>query len=151
MRRLALTAAALLALVAAPAADARRAATPPSWASKDIATVVARGLLPGVTAATFQPDLPLDSATLQTLVVGALPQGSVRARVPAGRTALTIGQLDAAIVRAAGLGPDAARALAALRARRLQAPRRRRHRDHRPPARVSATTIPRAPTSSSAA
>jgi hypothetical protein len=35
--------------------------------------------------------------------------------VPAGRTALTIGQLDAAIVRAAGLGPDATRALAALR------------------------------------
>jgi hypothetical protein len=104
-----------LALLPAGVADARKAEAPKSWAAREIAVVVSRGLLPGVTAASFAPDAPLDSGTLQLLVAGALPQGSARARVPAGREALTIGQLDAALVRAAGLGPAAGRALAALR------------------------------------
>ncbi len=117
MRRFPLIAAvaAGLALLPASAAEARKSAPAKSWAAKSIAAVVDRGLLPGVTAATFSPDAPLDSGTLQALVAGALPRGTARARVPAGREALTIGQLDAALVRAAGLGPAASRALAALR------------------------------------
>jgi cell wall-associated NlpC family hydrolase len=100
-----------------PAADAaaRRVSTPPSWAAKEIALVVQRGLLPGVTAQTFDPDAPLDSGTLELLVAGALPSGSTQARVPSGSTSLTIGQLDAALVRASGLGPAAKAALAAIR------------------------------------
>ena len=106
-----------LVLVGAPStASAKRTVTTPlpSWAAKEIALVVERGLLPGATAQTFAPDAPLDSATLELLLAGALPQGP-RARVPAGRAELTIGQLDAALVRAAGLGPEAAAATAALR------------------------------------
>lgn len=87
----------------------------PSWAAAEIRQVLGRGFLPGVTPASFRPQGAVEPAMLEALVRGALPQAdtaAVRARRTDGY--VTISQLDAAFVRAAGLGPAADAARAAL-------------------------------------
>jgi cell wall-associated NlpC family hydrolase len=84
-----------------------RAAASTAWANGAIATVLAHGALPGTTPATFQPQAPLDAATLQQLV-GVVKAPLVPPAPPAVPAApVTMAALHAALVRALGLGPDA--------------------------------------------
>jgi cell wall-associated NlpC family hydrolase len=112
MRRLVLLALCALVLPA-PAAAAER-----SWAEPQIETVVEAGLLAD-SVATFKPQRPLTqralAAALETLALAAEKPLDDRYRVVAPGRAVTIRELDAALVGHLGLG-DAARAVtAALR------------------------------------
>ena len=116
MRLLALAAAAA-SLFAACVTTAHAAAPPPahSWAQPQIKTVVEAGLL-APSVAEFRPDEPLTQRALaDALEVLALLQAQptvVRYRAVAPERAVTIRELDAALVGFAGLG-DAARAVTA--------------------------------------
>ena len=104
---------ALAALVASvPAAEARARKSRPNWAISAIRVVVRHHILPETTVRTFMPNAPLDPGTLYLLVSGSVTGGTPPAVT--GRT-VTMGQLDAAFVRALGLGRVANRALVALR------------------------------------
>ncbi len=95
----------------AAVADAR-----PSWAAAEIRQVLGRGILPGVTPAAFRPQRAVEPALLDALVRGALPRGAAASALRARRSGayVTISQLDAAFVHAAGLGRDAAAARGAI-------------------------------------
>lgn len=107
---------AVAASVAGLGAGAAPAEARPSWAAAEIRQVLGRGILPGVTPASFRPQGAVEPALLATLVRGALPRtaAAATARVPRAGSYVTISQLDAAFVRAAGLGPDADAARAAI-------------------------------------
>ena len=113
MRRLAAVCLCALALPAAATAADR------SWAHAQIETVVAAGLLAD-SAATFKPQRPLTqgalATTLERLALTRDEPVAVRYRVLAPGRAVTIRELDAALVGYLGLG-DAARSVTiALRA-----------------------------------
>ena len=113
MRRLAVLALCALALPALATA-----APPRSWAQPQIEAVVEAGLLAD-TAAAFKPQQPLTQralgAALETLSFASEEPGAYRYPVVVPGRAVTIRELDAALVGFLGLG-DAARAVtAALR------------------------------------
>jgi cell wall-associated NlpC family hydrolase len=127
MRRFLLLAAllALLAPTPAPAAAPTR-----SWAQAEIRLVVSQGLMAD-SVATFRPNAPLTQSALSELIAGLTdPEAETP---PAGPNArVTIAQLDAQLVRALGLGDEAAifsRAAAAA--------------GTRPPARFGTETVAR--------
>jgi cell wall-associated NlpC family hydrolase len=114
VRRAALIAAlSTIALALAPAGLA--APAKPSWAQPQIKAVVAAGLLaPSVKA--FGPDEPLVQSALaealEALALAAEEPVAVAYRAPVPAKAVTIRELDAALVAVLGLG-DAARAVTA--------------------------------------
>lgn len=124
MRALAALAAALVAgSLAAGSATAAPAPAKPSWAQAQIEAVVAAGLLAD-TVESFRPAEPLTQRALADALatLGAERETAFRYPVLAPGRAVTIRELDAALVGFAGLG-DAARAVTAqLRAAGL-APR----------------------------
>ena len=87
-----------------------------SGADESIRAVVATGALPGVTVRGFRPDDVLDGPTLDALVRAAFPGQGAPAHM-LDRTSITMGQLNSAFVRAAGLFPSALRASRALNQR----------------------------------
>jgi cell wall-associated NlpC family hydrolase len=117
--RLVATAAAAAALAIAPVASPRGGER--SWAQPEIEAVAARGLLGG-SATEFRPDDPLTRGELSALAAALT---GTPAATPADPTrAVTIAQLNAALVRALGLR-DTARALAdGVRAAGLRPPAR---------------------------
>ena len=113
MRRLALIALCLLALPPSAAAAAGR-----SWAQPQIETVVAAGLLAG-DATAFKPEKPLTQRALRTALetlsaAGEDPRGPRYAALVPAR-AVTIRELDAALVGFLGLGDTARSITGALR------------------------------------
>ena len=93
--------------------SASAAAAKPSWAQTQIKTVVAAGLLADGVAA-FRPTEPLTQSALgdALAVLGAERELPFRLPVAAPTRAVTIRELDAALVGFAGLG-DVARAITA--------------------------------------
>jgi cell wall-associated NlpC family hydrolase len=93
--------------VSAPAANARAVKPKPkNWATSAIRTIVRHHILPeGTTVANFRPNAALDATTLYFLLNGAVPNGAARAGILPSPRAITMGQLDAAFVRARGLQP----------------------------------------------
>jgi len=81
-----------------------------SWVSSSIATVLATGAFPGVTAAKIAPDDALDGPALGAFVAAAFPKGSKKVRQIAAGKPVTMGDVDAAFVSAAGLEATAVRA-----------------------------------------
>jgi cell wall-associated NlpC family hydrolase len=119
MRRHLLLLLGLIALVPATALGAK----PPkgSWAQPQIEVVAAHGLMGG-RAATFRPDAPLTRPALARLVSDLTDR---KIAVPGGPNApATMAELDAALVRALGLGGAAASFTAAVRAAGLKPPAR---------------------------
>lgn len=99
-------------MVASAPADAKRKKKPKPrhWANTAMVAVVKSGALPGVTVKTFEPEAPVDSATLRAMVSAALPKGARRVRqVPEGQP-VTIWHVNEAFVRASGMMPTARRA-----------------------------------------
>jgi cell wall-associated NlpC family hydrolase len=114
-------AAALLGVLALAASAAAASPPPGSWAKAEIELVTAMGLM-GADAATFRPADPLTAGELEALAAGL---GGVPAKALADPSAgVTITQLDAALVRALGLGAAAHRFVAGLRAAGLKPPGR---------------------------
>ena len=114
MRRLAVLLVLLAALAAGCFASASAAAAAkPSWAQPQIKAVVAAGLLADSVAA-FRPAEPLTQQALADAlaVLGAERETRFRYALTAPGRAVTIRELDAALVGFAGLG-DAARAVTA--------------------------------------
>ena len=107
MPRRALVCAALALVFASPAAAAR------SWALPQIKLVTAKGLMGG-TAGGFRPDDPLSQGELADLVAGLTGKEAPVAANPSAP--VTIGQLDAQLVRALGLLPAARQFSAGVRA-----------------------------------
>ena len=98
------------AVTSKPAVAAHRMPKPRSWVSSAVAVVLRTGAFPGATEASLLLDEPLDQAMLQTLLTAAFPAGAKRTRqLPAGQ-AVTVGDVDAAFVLAAGLEDTATRA-----------------------------------------
>ena len=87
-----------------PAAAAR------VWYGSAATLVLRTGVLPGVTPANFAPDTQLDGPTLQALVGVAFPKTAKRVRVIEPGQPVTMGDVDAAFVIAAGLNDTAIRA-----------------------------------------
>ena len=112
--RAALVVALALPLASPAAAGARPIDADRSWASGSIRLVLDRGILPGVTSATFRPQRAVNGWLLGSLVRGAFRRSADGSRTPSGAALSTIGGLDAAFVVAAGLGPDADAARDAL-------------------------------------
>lgn len=81
-----------------------------SWVSSAIMTVLATGALPGVTADTIAPDGALDGPALSAFVALAFPKGAKKVRQIAAGQPVTMGDVDAAFVSAAGLDAAAVRA-----------------------------------------
>lgn len=109
VRRLAAIAACALALPASASAAEK------SWAQPQIEAVVEAGLIPGPIAA-FQPQQPLTqkalAGALEALSLESEERDAYRYPVAAPARAVTIRELDAALVGFVGLG-DSARAVAA--------------------------------------
>jgi cell wall-associated NlpC family hydrolase len=105
---------ALLALTALALAVGAQPASARNWADPQIRQVLAHGLLPGVTRATFNPGQTLDNGTLAMLVWGAIPDSISTTSIPTSSDPVTIGELDAAFVSALGLDDAAAQAVTAL-------------------------------------
>jgi cell wall-associated NlpC family hydrolase len=110
----------LLAAAIAPVA-ATAAPKQTAWDTKQIALVTARGLLGG-DATNFRPDDPLTADDLSQLVAGLTGKPAVPPTAPTAT--VTIVQLDAALVRAEGLGAAAAKFRAGLIAAGLEPPAR---------------------------
>jgi cell wall-associated NlpC family hydrolase len=103
MRRILLVAVCLTLVAPAPA----RAATPArSWAHAEIKLVVSQGLM-AESVATFRPNAPLTQRALTQLIAGLKGQESP-AVTQAASAPVTMAQLDAQLVRALGLGEEAA-------------------------------------------
>jgi cell wall-associated NlpC family hydrolase len=116
--RVGLVALAAVALcVSAPVANARAVKPKPrNWAYSAIRTIVRHHILPeGTTVASYRPNAALDATTLYFLLNGAVPNGAAKAGILPSPRAITMGQLDAAFVRARGLLPLANQALVSLR------------------------------------
>lgn len=109
-----LLALALASLVLAPAAQAG------SWAAPQIRTVVEHGLM-APTIPEFRPNAALTRRELGELLAALTQQAQV---VVHPARPVTVTQLDAALVRALGLGPAAQQVRAALAAAGLRPPRR---------------------------
>ena len=132
MRRVVGVLAVLVALAAAPVSAAE------SWAKPQIETVVTAGLM-APSAAEFRPDDRLVRGELQELVAAL---GGVTATPADPSVPVKLRELDAAIVRALGLGPVAKHVRAVLVAAGLDAAGARRNRGrgaaarapHEPPA-----------------
>jgi cell wall-associated NlpC family hydrolase len=77
-----------------------------SWAHAEIKLVVSRGLM-AQSVATFRPNAPLTQAALSELVAG-LTDGELPVAAQASTAPVTMAQLDAQLVRALGLGDEAA-------------------------------------------
>jgi cell wall-associated NlpC family hydrolase len=103
LRLLALFSCLLVGLAAAPGAFPSRSQR--SWAQPQIRLVVAHGLLAG-SVATFRPDDALTRAELQDLVAGLTEEPPKQVASP--EAPVTMAQLDARLVRALGLGAEAA-------------------------------------------
>jgi cell wall-associated NlpC family hydrolase len=103
MRRFVLLTA-VLALLAPATASAAEPAR--SWAQPEIKLVVTRGLM-AKSVATFKPNAPLTQTALSDLIAG-LTEGEPEPRTQRSATQVTIAQLDAQLVRALGLGDEAA-------------------------------------------
>ena len=99
------------------------AAKPPtgSWAQPQIEVVAAHGLMGG-RAATFRPDAPLTRQALARLVSDLTDQKTAVPAVP--NAPATMAELDAALVRALGLGGAAASFSGEARAAGLRPPAR---------------------------
>jgi cell wall-associated NlpC family hydrolase len=100
-----LSAFACVASLAAALAVTSAAAQPPparSWAAPQIETVVATGLM-GPSAAAFRPDDPLTASELATIVASF----GVEVAVTDPARPVTMRELDAQLVTAAGLRPSA--------------------------------------------
>ena len=93
----------LAAMVLTP--SAAQAAPPRSWAQAEIRLVVSRGLMADSVAA-FRPDAPITQTELNELVAGLSEAETQAAAGSTGR--VTMAQLDAQLVRALGLGDEAA-------------------------------------------
>jgi hypothetical protein len=100
---LALLACLLSALAIAPGATS--SASKGSWAQPQIRVVVARGLM-ARSVASFRPNDPLTRGELADLVAGLTEQPPKPVANPAAQ--VTLAQLDAKLVRALGLGDEAA-------------------------------------------
>ncbi len=118
LRPLALVACVLVGLAAAPGAapSGKR-----SWAQPQIKLVVARGYM-ARSVATFRPNDSLTQAELQELVA-ALTEEEPREAANPGAPA-TMAQVDARLVRALGLGPEASAFYEAAAAAGLRPPAR---------------------------
>ena len=117
-----------LVAVVAMLAAAPEAAAGPSWAQAQIRTVVAAGLMaPSATA--FRPDDALTRHELAEIVAAVTRQEQV---VTDPARTVTVRELDAALVRALGLGPAAQSVVQKLTAAGL-----------RPPARAGTETVAR--------
>ena len=112
MRRVVGVLAVLVALAAAPVSAAE------SWAKPQIETVVAAGLM-APSAAEFRPDDPLVRGELQELVAAL---GGVTATPADPSVPVKLRELDAALVRALGLGSVAKHVRAVLAAAGLTPP-----------------------------
>ncbi|MFM8612204.1 MAG: C40 family peptidase [Actinomycetota bacterium] len=75
-----------------------------------ISVVLAAGVMPGETAKTMRPDDPLDGPALQAFVQAAFPKTGKRVRQIAAGQTVTMGDVNAIFVEAAGMGATAARA-----------------------------------------
>ena len=93
-----------------PVAAAVQAPVARNWVGSAIATVLATGAFPGVTAATIAPDDALDGPSLNAFVAAAFPKGTKKVRQIAAGQPVTMGDVDAAFVSASGLDATAARA-----------------------------------------
>ena len=103
MRRFLLLAALLVLLAPTPAP----AATPTrSWAQAEIRLVVSQGLMAD-SVATFRPNAPLTQSALGELIAG-LTDPEAETPPPGSNARVTMAQLDAQLVRALGLGDEAA-------------------------------------------
>jgi hypothetical protein len=72
--------------------------------------LLASGKMPGETAESLRPDDPLDGPALQAFVAAVLPKSAKRTRqIPAGQP-VTMGDVNAIFVQAAGMESTAARA-----------------------------------------
>ncbi|HEX7083577.1 MAG TPA: C40 family peptidase [Gaiellaceae bacterium] len=116
MRRLLLAVAACAAVLAAPASAAAA-----SWARAQIAAVTEAGVFTA-TPQTFRPDAPLTAGTLARVVATLDRQPAAPPADPAA--GVSIAELDAALVRAAGLGDAAHRFYLGARAAGLAPPGR---------------------------
>ena len=111
----------LLCLALVPAA---LGATPSkqSWALPEIRAVTSAGLMGGGDPAAFKPDAPLTQGALARLVADLTQQEPTATASPSAP--VTMAGLDAALVRALGLGDAAASFAAATRAAGLAPPSR---------------------------
>ena len=98
---------ALASKISDPAKTRRTSSTVPatSWAQADISYVVSHGLM-AKSVATFRATDPLTQGELATLVAGLTKQPLRAAATPSAT--VTVGQLDARLVRALGLSDAAA-------------------------------------------
>ena len=103
LRLLALFSCLLVGFAAAPGAFPARSQR--SWAQPQIRVVVAHGLRAG-TVAAFRPNDDLNRAELQDLVAGLTEEPPKQVASP--EAPVTMAQLDARLVRALGLGAEAA-------------------------------------------
>lgn len=92
-----------------------------SWAQPQIKLVVARGLM-ARSVASFRPNDALTQAELQDLVAGLTDEPPRHAANPSAP--VTMAQLDARLVRAVGLGPEASTFFEAAAAAGLRPPAR---------------------------
>ena len=106
VRRLSVATAVVALLVAAPAAAQPAAPAPKSWAYAEIKLVVARGILAS-DLARFRPDDALTEGELAEVVAALREEPAVDAANPSATVSLA--RLDAALVRAVGLGDAAYR------------------------------------------
>jgi cell wall-associated NlpC family hydrolase len=103
MRRFVVLAALLTLLAPAPAEAAQPGR---SWAHAEIKLVVSQGLM-AESVATFRPNAPLTQSALNDLIAG-LTAREAPAGAQASNPSVTMAQLDARLVRALGLGDEAA-------------------------------------------
>jgi cell wall-associated NlpC family hydrolase len=95
---------AIISLLSAGPAEA--APSGRSWAHAEIKLVVSQGLM-APSVATFRPNAPLTQAALSELIAGLTDNELVAAR-QTSTAPVTMAQLDAQLVRALGLGDEAA-------------------------------------------
>src|SRR5918994_3553039 len=119
MRRFVLLTA-VVALLAPATADSAKPARP--WAQSEIRLVVSRGLM-AESVATFKPNAPLTQTALSDLVAG-LTESEPQSVAQQSAAQVTMAQLDAQLVRALGLGDEAASFRAAAAAAGTRPPAR---------------------------
>ena len=97
----------LAALVALLAPSSAESAPARSWAQTEIKLVVAQGLMAD-SVATFRPNAPLTQSALTQLTAGLTDPKAELPAATGSATPVTMAQLDAQLVRALGLGDEAA-------------------------------------------
>jgi cell wall-associated NlpC family hydrolase len=121
MSRILATAAVLAVLAAPAAAQSNGRAQPASWAQPEIRVVVGHGLM-AKSVQTFHPNDPLTRAALTSLVAGLTSEPS--AASAQSSAPVTMAQLDATLLRALGLTGTAAQFSTAVRSAGLAPPSR---------------------------